>query len=281
MAQKAPTPENLELSPASELDLEGLAKLFTAAYEGYPVPMHVDAGAIEFMLEALDLIPERSRVASRAGERVGVVMLGVRQSRGWVGGMGVVTAARRTGVGMRLMRAIMDEARAAGVRELFLEVLEQNASARTLYERLGFRALRRLEVWTYAGAPPIGGGRAQACDPRSARKRIQAARTAPEPWQRANETVDRLDVSTPALRAVTTSGGDAVYRVNDGRASVLQLVANSEAVAGVLLDTIRSREGVNVVRFLNLPSTDPAAAALAGREAVCDAAQTEMSVQLA
>jgi GNAT superfamily N-acetyltransferase len=281
MAQMAPMPENLKLSPASELDLEGLAKLFNAAYEGYPVPMHVDAGVVEFMFDALDLSPERSRVASRAGEPVGVAMLGVRQSRGWVGGMGVVTAARRTGVGMQLMRAIMDEARAAGVRELFLEVLEQNSSARTLYERLGFRALRRLEVWTYAGAPPIGGGRAQACDPRSARNRIQAARTAPEPWQRADETVDRLDVSTPALRAVTLSGGDAVYRVNDGRASVLQLVASSEAAAGVLLDTIRSREGVNVVRFLNLPSTDPAAAALAGREAVCDAAQTEMSVQLA
>ena len=273
--------DDLELSPASELDLEGLAKLFNAAYEGYPVPMHVDAGAIEFMLEALDLVPERSRVASRAGEPVGVAMLGVRQSRGWVGGMGVVAAARRTGVGLRLMRAIMDEARAAGVRELFLEVLEENRSARTLYERLGFRALRRLEVWTYAGPPPTDGGRAQACDPRSARNRIQAARTAPEPWQRADETVDRLDVSTPALRAVTLSGGDAVYRVNDGRASVLQLVANSELAAGVLLDTIRSREGVNVVRFLNVPSTDRAVAALTAREATCDAAQTEMSVQLA
>jgi len=273
--------EDLELSPASELGLEGLATLFNAAYEGYPVPMHIDAGAIEFMLEALDLAPEHSRVASRAGEPVGLAMLGVRQARGWVGGMGVVTAARRTGVGKRLMRAIMDEALAAGIRELFLEVLEQNTSARTLYERLGFRALRRLEVWTYAGAPPTGGGRAQACDPRSARNRIRAARTAPEPWQRADETVDRLDVSTPALRAVTTSGGDAVYRVNDGRASVLHLVASSDVAAGVLLDTIRSRDGVNVVRFLNVPSTDPAVTALAAREATCDAAQTEMSVQLA
>ena len=106
--------EDLELSPASELGLEGLATLFNAAYEGYPVPMHIDAGAVEFMLEALDLAPEHSRVASRAGEPVGLAMLGVRQARGWVGGMGVVTAARRTGVGMRLMRAIMDEALAAG-----------------------------------------------------------------------------------------------------------------------------------------------------------------------
>lgn len=270
----------ITLGPASELDLEALAQLFNAAYEGYPVAMHMDTGAMEFMLDAMDLVPERSRVARRAGEPVGVAMLGVRGTRGWVGGMGVVPSARRTGVGLRLMQALVDEARAGGVRELFLEVLEQNAAARTLYEQLGFRALRRLEVWTYTGAPPAGGARAQACDPRSARRRIAAARTAPEPWQRADETVDRLDVSTPALRAVTIAGGDAVYRVTDGRASVLQLVASGESPAGVLLDTIRSRDGVHVMRFLNVPSTDPAVAALATREAKCDATQTEMSVLL-
>ena len=273
-------PHEITLSPASELGLEPLANLFNAAYEGYAVPMHVDAGAMEFMLEAMDLVPERSRVAWRDGVPVGVAMLGVRGTRGWVGGMGVVAAARRAGVGRLLMRALLDEARAAGVRELFLEVLEQNTGARALYEELGFRPLRRLEVWTYAGVPPAGGGTAHACDPREARHRIAAARKEREPWQRADETVDRLDVSTPALRAVTTPGGDAVYRVTEGRASVLQLAAGSETAAGVLLDTIRTRDGVNVVRFLNVPSTDVAVAALAKRDAKCDLAQTEMSVKL-
>ncbi|HEX5635115.1 MAG TPA: GNAT family N-acetyltransferase [Gemmatimonadales bacterium] len=273
-------PNEVTLSPASELGLEPLASLFNAAYEGYAVPMHVDAGAMEFMLEAMDLVPERSRVAWRDGAPVGVAMLGVRGTRGWVGGMGVVTAARRGGVGRLLMRALIEEARAAGVRELFLEVLEQNTSARALYEELGFRPLRRLEVWTYAGAPPANHGTAQACDPREARRRIAASRTEREPWQRADDTVDRLDVSTPALRAVTTPGGDAVYRVTDGRASVLQLAAGSETAAGVLLDTIRTRDGVNVVRFLNVPSTDTAVAALARRDAKCELAQTEMSLAL-
>jgi len=271
----------ITLGPAGDMGPGELAGLFNAAYEGYPIPMHVDAGAMEFMIEAMDLVPERSRVAWRAGEPVGVAMLGVRGERGWVGGMGVVASARRAGVGRRLMKALLDEARAAGVRELFLEVLEQNTSARALYEQLGFRELRRLEVWSYTGSPAATSGRAQACDPRSARRRIQAARVAAEPWQRADPTVDRLDVSTPALRALTTSGGDAIYRVTDGRASVLQLVASHEAPAGLLLDTIRSRDGVDMLRFLNVPSTDPAVAALGSRDAKCDAAQTEMSVKLA
>ena len=219
-------------------------------------------------------------MAWRDGKPVGVAMLGVRGARGWVGGMGVVPAARRTGVGLRLMRALLDEARTAGVRELFLEVLEQNTEARALYERLGFQALRRLEVWTYGGEPPADSTRSQACEPRVARQRIAAARSTPEPWQRADETVDRLDVSTPALRAVTTSGGDAVYRVTEGRASVLQMAARDEAVAGEMLDTIRSREGVRVLRYLNVPAGEPAVAALGRREASCDLAQTEMSVRL-
>ena len=273
-------PSVVTLAPASQSGLEELAELFNAAYEGYFVPMHLDTGAMRFMLEAMDLVPARSQVAWRDGAPVGLAMLGVRGTRGWVGGMGVVAAARRDGVGTMLMRALLEAARAEGVRELFLEVLEQNTSARALYERLGFRPLRRLEVWTYAGQPASSAGAAQACGPGEARRRIAARRTAAEPWQRADETVDRLDVSTPALRAVTTPGGDAVYRVTEGRASVLQMVAHDEHAAGLLLDTIRSREGVSVLRYLNVPSTDAAVAALAKRDAKCDLAQTEMSVTL-
>src|SRR5262245_59533508 len=241
---------DIELSAAHTLDLEALASLFNAVYEGYPVAMHVDAGAMAFMLEAMDLAPERSCVAWRDGAPVGVAMLGLRGSRGWVGGMGVVTSARRGGVGRRLMQALIDQAREAGVRELLLEVLEQNPGARALYEELGFCPVRRLEVWSWTGEATGGVDAVEACDPREARRRISATRKWPEPVQRADETVDRLDVNTPALGAVTTSGGVAVYRVTNGRASVLQLVADDERAAGAMLDAIRSRDGVTVLRYL-------------------------------
>ena len=271
---------DIELSAAHTLDLEALAGLFNAAYEGYPVAMHVDAGAMAFMLEAMDLAPERSCVAWRDGAPVGVAMLGLRGTRGWVGGMGVVASARRAGVGRRLMQALIAHAREAGARELLLEVLEQNPGARALYEDLGFRAIRRLEVWSWTGEETGSADPVEALDPREARRRIAARRKSPEPWQRADETVDRLDVNTPALRAVATRGGVAVYRVTDGRASVLQMVADDEPAAGAMLDAIRSRGGVTVLRYLNVPSTDPAVAALASRGAVLDAAQTEMSLLL-
>ena len=263
----------LQLTPASELGPAELAQLFTRAYEGYEEPLRVDAGTLAFMEEAFDLEPERSRVGWLDGRPVGLAMLGVRGPRGWVGGMGVLSEFRRQGIGERLLRALLEAAREAGVQRVQLEVLERDASARALYEKLGFRAFRKLEAFTWEQLPSRGGLRAEACDPRSARRRIAAARQAPEPWQRADETLDRLDVSTPALRALRTPGGDAVYRVAEGRAAVLQLAAGSETAAGVLLDTIRTRDGVNMLRYANVPADDVAAAALHSRGAARSASQ--------
>jgi len=244
------------------------------------VPLHVDAGAVEFMHEAFDLSPERSRIAWRDERAIGLAMLAVRGTRGWVGGMGVATEARRHGVGEQLMRALIDSAREAGVRRLQLEVLEPNTRARALYEKLGFRTFRRLEVWQWerpAATPPPA---LAACDPRAARRRIAATRRAAEPWQREDATVDRLDVSTPALRAFHGADGDALYRVTDGRASVLQMVAADERAAGALLDAIGSRPGVQLLRYLNVPDDDPAVPALRARGATCSAAQFEMALEL-
>jgi ribosomal protein S18 acetylase RimI-like enzyme len=272
----------IALTPATALALPALADLFNRAYEGYEVPLHVDAGAVEFMHEAFDLSPERSRIAWRDERPVGLAMLAVRGSRAWVGGMGVASEARRTGIGEQLMRALLDSAREAGVKRVQLEVLEPNARARALYEKLGFRTFRRLEVlqWDSPASPPAVA--VEACDPRDARHRVAAARRAGEPWQREDATIDRLDVSTPALRAVRASGGggDAVYRVTDGRASVLQLAAADERTAGALLDTIRGRAGVTMLRYLNVPDDEPAAAALRARGATCTVAQFEMALEL-
>jgi GNAT superfamily N-acetyltransferase len=48
-------------------------------------------------------------------------------------------AARGTGLGMRLVQAVIDGARAIGYRELKLDTLDRMADARALYTNLGFR----------------------------------------------------------------------------------------------------------------------------------------------
>jgi ribosomal-protein-alanine N-acetyltransferase len=59
----------------------------------------------------------------------------------------VAPAARRQGVGQRLLGALLTKARETGSRELFLEVRESNAAARGLYEKAGFKEAGRRKSY--------------------------------------------------------------------------------------------------------------------------------------
>jgi ribosomal-protein-alanine N-acetyltransferase len=54
-------------------------------------------------------------------------------------GLGVLSAARRRGVGRRLLEHVVASSRAAGGRRVLLEVARGNAAAVALYEGTGFR----------------------------------------------------------------------------------------------------------------------------------------------
>jgi ribosomal-protein-alanine N-acetyltransferase len=57
--------------------------------------------------------------------------------------VGVVPTARRGGIAVRLVAALLDEARARGADEVFLEVRVDNDPARALYLREGFLEVGR------------------------------------------------------------------------------------------------------------------------------------------
>ena len=61
----------MKIVPADTFDLEQLAAVFTAGYEGYFVPIEVDAAALGAMLGLWDIDLARSRVALRNDEPVG------------------------------------------------------------------------------------------------------------------------------------------------------------------------------------------------------------------
>lgn len=57
--------------------------------------------------------------------------------------LAVRPAARRRGLGARLVRRAIDRAAALGANRMFLEVADDNAPARALYGALGFEAAGR------------------------------------------------------------------------------------------------------------------------------------------
>ena len=63
-----------------------------------------------------------------------------RESTATLFGMYVTPRARGRGIGERLVRAVLDEARLRGAGEVVLEVANTNAAAIALYERCGFVA---------------------------------------------------------------------------------------------------------------------------------------------
>ena len=92
-------PDEPELVSASRLDDADLAALFTAAYEGYLVPLVVDENAVRYLTESYDLDRDASRIALRDGQQVGLANLGLRGQDAWIGGVGVVASERRRGCG--------------------------------------------------------------------------------------------------------------------------------------------------------------------------------------
>ena len=241
----------LELRSARSLPPGERAELFNAAYGGYLVPFHVDETALAFMDDAFDLDLDASRIAFRDGESVGLGNLGLRGEDAWIGGVGVVTAARRSGVGEALMRALHEQARERGVRRVWLEVIVENAGAFALYEKLGYRLVRDVEVWSLPAGESGDAERAQEVPAAEARARIRELGSYREPWQRADGTLAHY----ADARGLATDTGAAVYRKPGEHAQLLQYAGEPD----LLLRALRARGQVSV---LNLPKDDAAAPVL-------------------
>ena len=249
----------MRLEPASAFDSAFLARLYARGYEGYFVPVQIDEATFERIGRWWDIDLRRSRVAFDGDDAVGFAYLAVRGRRAWIGGVGVVPSARRRGVARTLMEAVLAEAPGP----VTLEVIEQNDGARRLYEQLGFRTRRMLEVWSLAAEVPAPAGDVREVEPTPLGQQDL-------PWQREDASLpddcERADVD----------GGSALFRVREGHVNVAQLAARDAATARELLCALRAR-GVRLT-FANVPEGDPASAALLELGGALDLRQYEMEL---
>ena len=251
---------DIALEPAARRSHAELAEILTAGYEGYYTPFAVDETAFRFMATVWDDDLEASRVAVVGGEPAGIAKLAIRGDRGWIAGIGVAVPWRGQGVGEALMRGVLDEARARGLREVWLEVLVQNEPAIRLYEKLDFEHERELEVWTLEPLV-FQEHKVRPVPLEEAHARIRRERTGREPWQRADETLANLD----GVEGLESDRGAVLFRRTGERISLLQGVAVGDAAARELLEGFPA-EATKVV-WMNGPAGDPfnlAIAALGG-----------------
>jgi GNAT superfamily N-acetyltransferase len=246
----------MKLVPADTFSFDELAAIFNTGYEGYVVPMRVEPQTLANMVAAWDVDLARSRVALRNGaDPIGIALLAVRGENGWVGGLGVAPDARRAGVGRALMEAVLAEAPPV-VR---LEVIEQNEPAIRLYDELGFRRLRLLEVWTLTAEVD----------------RVEARSAEPSPPGEPDPAWQRADASLPAgYERIEVDGGAAAILVRNDRVSVFQIAADDEHAARALLQAARGRG--SCVHVVNIPVGSVASAALAELGGSLDLRQHEL-----
>ncbi len=82
-------------------------------------------------------------VAETGGRVVGYAAVWMVADQAELGDLAVEESARGLGIGRLLLRTVLREMPALGVRDLFLEVRVSNTVARRLYERHGFEEVGR------------------------------------------------------------------------------------------------------------------------------------------
>lgn len=189
---------SITMQPASQFSDEQLAEAFNAGYQGYVMPVHVDTVFIRNHVQQHDIDLNASCLAMDEGVAAGIGLLGLRNDRAWIGGIGVDSAFRRRGLGKQIMGHLIEQARSHGVKQVWLEVIESNTPAHKLYLSLGFRDVRRLLVIDRAAHVPdrpdmiiIEGYSVREIGLDEALEAIDARRSAPNPWQRQAESLRR------------------------------------------------------------------------------------------
>lgn len=207
--------------PILNWSLSELADLFTRAFAGYLVPVHLDALVLAtlFRRDAIDQVTSRILLADD-GQAIG---MGLVARRGWssrLAAMGVVEAWRGRGAGRFLTGELLREASERGDRRLVLEVFEQNPKALNLYLRLGFRKVRQLVGLAVDRASTDGQQPLTEVDIREVAMVVAQHGLPDLPWQLSAETLATL---TPPARAYRLDGACAV--ITDPAAEVISFRA--------------------------------------------------------
>jgi ribosomal protein S18 acetylase RimI-like enzyme len=130
---------SIALRSALYLSMNELAEAQTVAYGG-GWSSSVDLLTQICRVQSIDL--GLSLGAFDGRRPVGIALVGRRAERGWLHDIAVVPDHRRHGLGTRLMQAVLDEMRQAGVQEVELDVAATRRDAIGLYSRVGFEQTR-------------------------------------------------------------------------------------------------------------------------------------------
>lgn len=141
----------MDLVPADHFTYEELTEAYNQTRVDYLVPMPMNVARLKEYTRVYDVDLQSSCVATSNDNMLGLGMLGVRHSHGWITRLGVLPSGRRHGTATAIMETLIEQARHRQLDQVWLEVIQGNAPAHTLFCKMGFRETRELIV---ARRPP-------------------------------------------------------------------------------------------------------------------------------
>ncbi len=222
-----------EFKPASDFPIPQLADLLTRGFEGYFVPINITTPVLLTMMRRDGIDLTESRVLIKDDEPIGVALIA---RRGWtsrLAAMGIVTDARNSGAGTWAMQNLIEEARLRGDKEMVLEVIEQNTAGVKLYQKVGFKIIRRLLGYKLENPQPAEDGESEddelvEIDIRELARLVAYHGLSDLPWQLSGASIMQ---HTPPARA---------FRLNDAYCLISNPDAEHIVISSMLVKS-RSR----------------------------------------
>jgi GNAT superfamily N-acetyltransferase len=283
----------ISYQPIGENQFDTLVQAFNAGYEGYIVPVQFGAEQMEAHIDRYDIDLSASRLAYDGEQPIGVALLGVRGRRGWVGGVGVSPAYRGKGVGRGLMENLIESARVLRLEQLQLEVIEGNTTAYDLYRKLGFKPVNHLLILERVAAAKRAlptqrvsgtGVEIQEMSAEDALAYYSAFHTRPNPWQREEESLQKL---APKMTGWAARKDEHILAYGIGVAHPqtinwmeMAVIPGEGNALRALVAKVHSDHPNALGRFVNLGEDDPAWGALLGLGYEQTMAQSEMWLML-
>lgn len=128
-----------------------LHKAFLSAFSDYEIKIDMPFEKFKSITYAKDYNPELSIGSFDENELTGFILIGFRELDGrravYDIATGVTAGNRGRGIGSLLLDKLLESLKCRNISSFYLEVLENNESAKHLYEKYGFKVHRRLACY--------------------------------------------------------------------------------------------------------------------------------------
>jgi ribosomal protein S18 acetylase RimI-like enzyme len=204
---------DLQINNLSGVSLHTLSECLNLAFADYVVPLYVSPSNLVRKIKRENIQLDWSVGLFDGKELVGFILHGLGEKEGekvlYNGGTGILPKYRGSAYTRRMYEFLHPRIRQENIQAVWLEVIEHNERALTVYRKMGFEKIRELEC--FRGEAP-----GKRKDPRQ--PRLQIEETGEPIWEELSTFFDyppSWQNDLPALR--NDLSGSKAFTVRQGR----------------------------------------------------------------